>query len=968
MRNNKGKAVTISIPSVYLRQKNNRKAQPKKIAQPNSLDELMKTAKKAFRDIMEVNSIYCEDGQLLSDISQVFPGCLLLVSSKGPQVSQLSQASQNQSQIQTPTKKSSPSSAKSPTSASSYQKVFGVRPGESPLHRPPTDDESDEENNENTENAQNKKKKSFTPHGKKTFIQREKVRLHKRKGNKQQQDVQEQNEYDDLDDDNAAGNQQNNANEQLENENEVADSENDDNTSSQHQGNKKKIFKQGEKRYSDDEPVEVSYDDEMFHQEDADADEEEERAENQATKGQEQQNVNENDYQDDDDSYDEDMPPESNTKPTPSQKSQQQQSQPQSQQTTPKNNKSNIPTSRRSAKNAKAAKKTTPKKGEDKQQAEESTEKTEQNNTLTEGNDVNEESPATMEADPYEKPKTETPSNKQQTTKSAAKSNINNNKTAKKVQPKKKQTTQKSPASKKADEAEYYDYSYYSDYDEDEDKKFEALEKKVNQEVEQESKKTSTPKSSATKSASQTPQNSSFMSEKQNSQLSTPQKSSRLDDNEDSDAPDDYRCATIYQLLALISGLDTKPETEDMLNKASKNIQKITNTSLQIERLQQGRWFKTGVEMLESVGITIPEDVIGKDDMIGLSRVVITNHRQVVPAGASHTMNTVVRGPMGSGITTLLSVLANEYLVDLVATSEYKKTFVVIYDTRDYMQSWTPEELFHTMLQLTIDHISWHRPDLTPAIPYIKKLIESSLQAYGNMPTIPKGAPIDNHLASKLERYAASVSRKWTNEEGYTEWIKECITMPMNVAQVLGFTKFTVIFDDFDTIISNVVEAQYPFVNCLVSMNDVFGELLNRFPYIISVRSFNDFNDQMMCTETVSLKPFDTVSTIDAINVEDDDRVIGVKLQGRSGIFSVDASKTGGVPAYVALWSKVNSEFDELDRIVEEYGDDSIEYQEAKISILTVAEELIRTLFLPPHENMELVVETAKRSTKESNK
>ena len=962
MRNNKGKAVTISIPSIYLRQKSNRKAQPKKIAQPNTLDELMKTAKKAFRGIMEIKSIYCEDGQLLCDISQVFPGCLLLVSSKSPQASQISQS---ESQIQTPTKKASPNSTKSPTSASSYQKFFGVKPGESPLQLPPSDKESEVDNNENNENT---KKKSFTPHAKRTFIPRDKARLHKRKGNKAKDQQEQDNDYDENDEQNDENNateifNNNNENDELaeenegQNQNKSVNGDNADDNESKSQskkaGKKKKTFGKKQKRYSDDEPVLVSDDDELVQQNDLD--EEEERneqqgnVENQQNQGKEQQNKANNEN-DDDDSYDEDMPPETNVKPV-NQTQQSSQSTPKNTKTTKKSPNKNSA----SKKKANTSKKNTPMKTEENQE--------------NDGEDeIIEDEPASVE-DGFDEtpqklsPQKETPS-KSSTKKSTKKRSKKSSKTP---QSKKKQQQTNKNSSQIGQESEYSDYSYYT-YDE-EDQKFEALEKQVNQEIEQETKQNKNQSENANEDENQN-QSASFQSEnKQSSQMSSPKRSSIFDEDQDSDAPIEYRCSSIYQLLELLTGTETKQETEDNLNKSSKSIAKLTSSSLQIERLQEGRWFKTGVEMLESVGISLPEDVIGKDDMIGLSRVAITNHRQVMPSGASHTMNIVVRGPMGSGITTLLSVLVNEYLVDLVATSEYKKTFVVIYDTRDFVNSWTPEELFHTMLQLTIDHISWQRPDLTPAIPYIKKLIESSLQAYGNMPTIPKGAPIDVHLAAKLERYAASVSRKWGNEEGYADWINECITMPMNIGQILGFTKFTIVFDDLDAIISSYVEAQFPFVNCIVSMNDVFGELLNRYPYIVSVRSFNDFIDQMMCFgDNVRLKPYDTISTIDAINVDDDDRVIGVKLQGRSGIFSMDASKTGGVPAYVALWNKVNHAFDEIDRIVEEYGEDSIEYQEAKISILSTAEALVRTLFLPPRENMELVVETAKRTTKESNK
>ena len=417
----------------------------------------------------------------------------------------------------------------------------------------------------------------------------------------------------------------------------------------------------------------------------------------------------------------------------------------------------------------------------------------------------------------------------------------------------------------------------------------------------------------------------------------------------------------LFNMFNEITGMNVSNAVKKSVNKKAKQGSMIFKNCIHVEELQACRWYNFGREMLDSAGITQPDDIIGKDDLIKLSRNTISNHRRVLPGGFMYTMNTCVRGLEHSGVTTLLSVLANEFLIDLVATEAFKKNFVVVYDTRDLLNDLNPKQLFHTMLQITLDHIKWHRPDLIVSLPVIKKCIESVFEASGRPVHVSRSAKIDQLIAASLETYASELSAVWANESMFSTWVRECISMPIRLGKLLGFKNFTIIANDIDTalLISSISAA--PFEGSMVSLNDIICPLLNNNSYIVSCKSFDDFDIQMRCAENTTFKRSDTISTLDLIHV-DDPRTISAKLEGRGGFFTFDVTSCGGIPSFVSMWINANELLDELDRIASESGEDSEEYDEQMLACISAVEELIQTIFLSPKEGKSLIVESVKRN------
>mgnify|MGYP001121839918 CR=1 FL=1 len=119
-------APTISTPFIYLKLKSIKDSMQRKIAYPPSLNQLMNTASRIYKESINVQSLFTEDGILIESLNDISPGSVILCSELLP--SEINQTkNKSSSNISTPKKRTT-----SVMSKTSFTRIFG-NIGDSPI-------------------------------------------------------------------------------------------------------------------------------------------------------------------------------------------------------------------------------------------------------------------------------------------------------------------------------------------------------------------------------------------------------------------------------------------------------------------------------------------------------------------------------------------------------------------------------------------------------------------------------------------------------------------------------------------------------------------------------------------------------------------------------------------------------------------------------------------------------------------
>ncbi|KAK8886488.1 hypothetical protein M9Y10_041951 [Tritrichomonas musculus] len=116
---------TISTPFIYLKLKSIKDSMQRKIAYPTSFTQLLNTAARIYRDTINVQSLFTDEGILIESLNDISPGSVILCSELLP--NEINQTKNKSSGMSTPKKKTS-----SVMSKTSFSRIFG-NIGDSPV-------------------------------------------------------------------------------------------------------------------------------------------------------------------------------------------------------------------------------------------------------------------------------------------------------------------------------------------------------------------------------------------------------------------------------------------------------------------------------------------------------------------------------------------------------------------------------------------------------------------------------------------------------------------------------------------------------------------------------------------------------------------------------------------------------------------------------------------------------------------
>ena len=436
--------------------------------------------------------------------------------------------------------------------------------------------------------------------------------------------------------------------------------------------------------------------------------------------------------------------------------------------------------------------------------------------------------------------------------------------------------------------------------------------------------------------------------QEQNEAEKEPETMENLDESSDFEALEKSAALidAFTQLLGKTSIERKVPKATDALPEFAESLNLLPT----MEEQQMTIWQQRLLQIAEMQGLgPLGDDLFGVDDMIGSARSLLVDHRFTHGYGFNHRHNIGIIGPRGSGKSTFLRIVAEEAILDLAATGEWKKTFVFILDWAkicSHVENLI--EFYQAMVAVTLQQLQWQRPHFSKYLKMIQKHFES-VTSLKRPPVLPKTFSYNSEtkeLALGLQKLTARLSASWNDPAGLTNWVNNIVTFPDQIAKAFGFKTSLLIFDHVDMMDITLSGIESPFQES------------EEFVYVIDVVKFaaRNANFIMACQDQekfYTILPSMTddprsnindyirlVSMIGLVPDPHEDKQFYVDIKGFNVPLVITTHHCGGIPAYLHIWDGLNELYE---RTQAEDGDEDPD--ELKLLMNVHMEQAIQVLF-----------------------
>ena len=402
------------------------------------------------------------------------------------------------------------------------------------------------------------------------------------------------------------------------------------------------------------------------------------------------------------------------------------------------------------------------------------------------------------------------------------------------------------------------------------------------------------------------------------------------------------------------------PETREFLSNL-----------LKMEEVQKARYFNELQDTLKQFGMyEYNKNWIHLEEMEKKAKSMIHEHRYPGLAGYNYVMKTAIVGPEKAGKSTFLYVYLRELLIDLIASDNWKNTFVFPYDISLFVEGMVDlKQFYHDYIHYIFALLQVQCPHMIPVLPSIEQCFDNITEFKGKI-LLPKKLTQNlelKRLSSSIEELVSLLARIWNDPEQFEVWIGNLAFLPQRLAKAFGFKQIIHVFDHFD--MSNCsIDPPRPFV--ATEYCSFPSELLKcaiiQGPFILAAKdSFTFFDSLEAIDDTVSLNLRNAVDVFYLWNLIDkslySDKEIYVKFAETDNQLKITSYACGGIPNYLIKWNQMNKMFDEYDEI----DDDSPDKEEKYCEVISVIENIIYQIFTSDKKGERYNVEDVRRKTKE---
>ena len=415
---------------------------------------------------------------------------------------------------------------------------------------------------------------------------------------------------------------------------------------------------------------------------------------------------------------------------------------------------------------------------------------------------------------------------------------------------------------------------------------------------------------------------------------------------------DQSRVMDVGALMGLINGtigegsMDSK--ARNAFAKSELWVQELLSAAPEYEQQQEQIWFHKGHEIFGAQSIATDTEICGYEDISRCCQSVIANHRFIHAGGVDYNMQVAIVGPRQSGKSHMLSVFADEVMLEFAMNGLWKKTFFMFLN----FSLLTPfvndlAEFYNHFVDDVLRSLVWQRPILEKWLPRLRVFFVSATTSK-SCPRLPINSKFyqDNpHLALALQKVVAKLWEFWNDPGALSQWMSTVFLLPSLLAEASGFQSVFYFIDNLDYADLDLFHPA-PFTE---SKNHGFVVeylkfAIRRGNFVVTSEDQDKLQELLTQVEVGGTDLYHSLHVVTPLNVitEPDKRSIKIDVQGEKVPFNLTIDHCCGIPAYVALWKELNDAIDGIN-----LGD--IEEDEREMLTQVYAQHLLDTLFRLPN-------------------
>ena len=366
------------------------------------------------------------------------------------------------------------------------------------------------------------------------------------------------------------------------------------------------------------------------------------------------------------------------------------------------------------------------------------------------------------------------------------------------------------------------------------------------------------------------------------------------------------------------------------------------------EKQHEQVWFHKGHQLLASQSIFVSDsDIFGYAQISGYVKSVISKHRFWYPGGVDYGMHVAIIGPRQSGKSHVLTVFADEIMLEFAMNGLWKKTFFMFINFRLLGPFVNDVDMFYThFVEEVLKSLVWQRPALEKWLPKLRSFF-LAVTAPEPCPRIPINSRLyqeNPHFAVSIQKILDRLWDLWNDPEALGPWLTTVFLLPSLISEAAGFTSVFYFIDNFEFADQDLWHPA-PFTEskdqCFVI--EFFKFAIQRGNFVLTSENQERLQELLTQIELGGTDLYHRIDVVTLTNIitESDERVVKIDIQGENAPFQLTMAHCCGIPAYVALWKELNSAIDGGSK-----GD--AEDDEQQVLILVHAQHLLDTIFVFP--------------------
>jgi hypothetical protein len=400
----------------------------------------------------------------------------------------------------------------------------------------------------------------------------------------------------------------------------------------------------------------------------------------------------------------------------------------------------------------------------------------------------------------------------------------------------------------------------------------------------------------------------------------------------------------------ILSGLaaDRQDTTAGCISQLKRWQKQFVEASIPIEQQQQSAWYRAIVNSMKQQQISCPETVFYEAQIVARAREVLSHHRFAFAGGTTHVARIAVTGPGNSGRSTFLTIITQQLLIDLLASGDWKETFVFPINMSLIVDLLTDiGALYQAMVQLTFHALSAQYPLV---LPHTAGLIAAFESVLTGKPLLPKGFVLseDFHpLVADLRQLLNVIGSCWRDKEGLEPFLITVFKLPIMVADIFGFAKYFFVVDHID-LADTMLSPTLPFEEgCNVFVLECVKCAMESTSFLVSGKKPNAITNLFASLSEVGVdltERLHVISTLDVVPTEavNSEKEFNVNFEGDAPRFTLKAGHFGGCAVFLKAWDELMMWAHRIDEVTHSQGD----VDEPKAFLNTTVERIIRQLFV----------------------